>query len=81
MYSVLLKKRKYLYIPLFGALIGLGFLWAGWLIWVIIAFFIARRDPVIQDTLTPLCTREKVYAIFPYLILILTFVPQPFVIT
>ena len=80
MYSLFLKKRRYVYIPLFGALIGLGFLWAGWLIWVIIAFFIARRDPVIQDTLTPLSTREKLYAIFPYLILVLTFVPQPFVI-
>jgi len=80
MYSLFLKKRRYLYIPIFGALIALGLLWAGWLIWVLLAFFIARRDPVIQDTLTPLSTREKVYAIVPYLILVLTFVPQPFVI-
>ncbi|MGD8978938.1 MAG: site-2 protease family protein [candidate division WOR-3 bacterium] len=80
-YSLFLKKRRYLYIPLFGALIGLGFLWAGWLIWVVIAFFIARKDPVIQDTLTPLSTREKLYAVFPLLILALTFVPQPFVIS
>jgi membrane-associated protease RseP (regulator of RpoE activity) len=80
MYSLLLRKRRYLYIPIFGALIALGFLWAGWLIWVLLAFFIARRDPVIQDTLTPLSTREKLYAIIPFMILILTFVPKPFVI-
>lgn len=80
MYSLFLKKRRYLYIPIFGALIALGFLWAGWLIWVLLAFFIARRDPVIQDTLTPLSTRERLYAVFPFLILLLTFVPQPFVI-
>jgi membrane-associated protease RseP (regulator of RpoE activity) len=81
MYSLLLKKRRYLYIPIFAALIGLGFLWYGWFVWIVLAYFIARRDPVIQDTVTPLSTREKIYAIVPYVILILTFVPQPFVIS
>ena len=74
------RKRRYLYIPIFGALLALGLLWLGWYFWVILAFFIARRDPVIQDSLTPLSLRERVYGIIPLIILILTFVPQPFVI-
>lgn len=77
-YGLLLRKRRLLYIPIFGALIALGFLWLGWFFWVFIAYFIARRDPVIQDAVTPLTTREKAYTIIPLVILILTFVPQPF---
>jgi membrane-associated protease RseP (regulator of RpoE activity) len=80
LYSLLLRKRRYLYVPIFGALIALGLLWLGWLIWVLIAFFIARRDPLIQDAVTPLSAREKALAFIPLAVLILTFVPQPFVV-
>jgi membrane-associated protease RseP (regulator of RpoE activity) len=79
-FSLFLKKRRYLYFPIFGALIALGLLWFGWYFWVLVAYFIARRDPIIQDTLTPLSTRERLYAVIPLIVLILTFVPQPFVI-
>jgi membrane-associated protease RseP (regulator of RpoE activity) len=78
-YSLWLKKRKRLYIPLFAGIILLGtFLWLGWFVWGLLAFYIARRDPVIQDAITPLTKREKLYAIAPLIILILTFIPQPF---
>jgi membrane-associated protease RseP (regulator of RpoE activity) len=80
LFSLFLKRRRYLYIPIFGALVALGFLWPGWFFWILIAFFIARRDPIIQDTITPLTAREKAYAFVPLIILMLTFVPQPFVL-
>ena len=80
-FSLFLKKRRYLYIPIFAAIIGLGMLWLGWYIWALLAAFIARRDPVIQDTLTPLTTRQRIYSVIPFVILAFTFVPQPFVIT
>ncbi|MDH4211875.1 MAG: site-2 protease family protein [candidate division WOR-3 bacterium] len=79
-FSLFLKKRRFLYVPIFAAILGLGLLWLGWYFWALVAAFIARRDPVIQDTLTPLTTRQKIYAVIPLIILILTFVPQPFVI-
>lgn len=79
-YSVFLKKRRYMYIPIIAVLIALGFLWLGWFIWGLLAFFLARRDPVIQDSITPLTKREKIYAILPLIIIILTFIPQPFAI-
>jgi len=79
-YSVLLQKRRYSYIPIMIGLLGLGFLWQGWIIWIFLAYFIARRDPVIQDSLTPLTKKEKLYALIPLIILILTFVPQPFIL-
>jgi membrane-associated protease RseP (regulator of RpoE activity) len=80
-YSVFLRKRRMSYIPIFAILIGLGiFFWFGWIIWGLLALFFARRDPVIQDAITPLTTREKVYACLPFLVLVLTFIPQPFAI-
>jgi membrane-associated protease RseP (regulator of RpoE activity) len=76
-YSILLRRRRYSYFPIIGGLVLLGFLWPGWFIWAGLAFFFARRDPVIQDTLTPISTRDKVLAMIPVLILILAFIPIP----
>jgi membrane-associated protease RseP (regulator of RpoE activity) len=80
-FSLFLKKRRFIYIPIFAAILGLGMLWLGWYVWALLAAFIARRDPVIQDTVTPLTARQKILSFIPLIILILTFVPQPFVVT
>jgi membrane-associated protease RseP (regulator of RpoE activity) len=77
-YSVFVRQRRFMYVPIFAGLVALGFLWPGWFIWGLLAFFLARRDPVIQDSITPLTTQEKIMALWPLLILILTFIPQPF---
>lgn len=77
-FSLLLKRRRIFYIPIGVCLVGLGLLWPGWFIWGILAFLLARRDPVIQDAITPLTTREKLYSLLPLTVLILTFIPQPF---
>ena len=79
-YSLFLRQRRYMYIPIFVGLAALGMLWPGWIIWGLLAFFLARRDPVIQDSITPLTTQEKIMVLWPLLILILTFIPQPFAI-
>jgi membrane-associated protease RseP (regulator of RpoE activity) len=76
-YSIFLGKRRYSYYPIIGGLIALGFLWPGWFVWAGLAFFFARRDPVIQDAVTPISTRDTLLAIIPLLILILTFIPIP----
>ncbi|HEX7318759.1 MAG TPA: site-2 protease family protein [bacterium] len=77
-FSILQKKRRYLYIPIIIGLIGLGLLWLGWYFWGAIAFFLSRRDPVVQDSITPLTSRDKLLALMPLVILILTFIPRPF---
>lgn len=77
-FSLLLKKRNFLYIPIIVGFVAVGILWPGWVIWGLLAFFIARQDPVIQDSLTPLSKREKFYALIPLIVLILTFIPRPF---
>lgn len=77
-YSLLLKKQKILYIPVILLLIGFGILWQGWIIWGFLAFLLARKEPLLQDSVSPLAKKEKFYALLPLIILILTFVPQPF---
>lgn len=80
-FSIFLWKRKIAYIPIFIALILLGvFFWFGWIFWGLLAFFIARRDPMVQDTITPLSAQEKFAAVLPLAVLVLTFIPQPFTI-
>jgi len=76
-YSLFLKKRKYLYIPILATLVGLCLLWPGWILWVVLAFFLARRDPTVQDCITPLTKKEKLLAVIALVILILTFIPIP----
>ena len=76
-YSLLLKKRKYTYIPILAILIGLCLLWKGWIVWIVLAFFLARRDPNVQDCITPLTIKEKLLAVIALIILIATFIPIP----
>lgn len=78
-YSVFLRKRRRAYIPIFAVLILLGiFFWFGWIFWGLLAFFIARRDPMVQDAVTPLTRTEKLVTIIPLCVLVLAFIPQPF---
>jgi membrane-associated protease RseP (regulator of RpoE activity) len=94
-YSVLLKMRRYLHMLVFSILAALAlstivvyietysypeFIWPGWFFVGVLFLLVARRDPVIQDSITPLTTGEKFMVVWPLLILILTFIPQPFAI-
>jgi membrane-associated protease RseP (regulator of RpoE activity) len=77
-YAVLFDRRKILYVPLALIMLGCGLLlWPGWIFWAVLAFFMSRRDPLIKDALTPLTLREKLLALIPLVILILTFIPKP----
>ncbi len=77
-YSIMLRKHKYLYIPIIAGMVILGFLWVGWFFWALLAFYFARREPMIQDAITPLTREEKLFALLPLIVLILTFIPRPF---
>jgi len=80
-YSMLFQHRKKLYIPLVVILAGFGLLWPGWLVWGLLAFLMARRDPLVKNGLTPLTKKEIIWGLIPFLLLLLTFTPQPIVIT
>jgi membrane-associated protease RseP (regulator of RpoE activity) len=54
------------------------FLWQGWLIWAMLAFFTSLRRPSPLDDVTPLDPARKVIALGALLLLALTLVPAPF---
>jgi len=64
------------------ALIPLGFLWMGWLIWALVVMFLIRikHPPTIYDWI-PLGKIRKRLAIAALVIFIITFTPAPFNIT
>ncbi len=79
-FSIFGRNRKRSYPFLIAAMIGLSLLWPGWIIWGLLAFLTARREPVVQDTITPITRKDRILALVPLLVLILTFIPQPFTI-
>lgn len=54
--------------------------WDGWLIWGILLFFLGVRHPSPIDPYTPLDFKRKVAGGMTLAILVLTFIPAPFVV-
>ena len=63
-------------------LLGFGLLfWAGWLIWAaLIIALVGLRHPPPVDDITPISKKRKLLGILAFFILIITFVPVPFVV-
>lgn len=61
----------------FYAMLGLGLLWPGWLLWAILIFVMGEKHPPPLNDITPLGRKRKVLALIAFLIFILTFVPTP----
>jgi membrane-associated protease RseP (regulator of RpoE activity) len=80
-YGLLFQNRKKIYIPIAIGLLACGILlWTGWAIWGLLAFIMARRDPMIKNSLVPLTRKDIILGIIALLIFILTFIPQPLII-
>ncbi|MEO0225435.1 MAG: site-2 protease family protein [candidate division WOR-3 bacterium] len=80
-YALIGRRRLYI-IPVIILLLILlcqGWIY-GWFFWLGIALLLSRRDPVIQDTITPLSFKDRLISLIPYIILILTFTPVPFIV-
>lgn len=61
------------------ALVGLGFFWNGWWLWVALIFFLVGRsyaEPL--DQITPLDNRHKALAVLMLVVFLLVFIPVPF---
>ncbi len=62
-------------------LLGFGFFWSGWFLWsAFIVAFVGLRHPPPLDSITPINKKRKLLGILALLILIITFVPVPFVV-
>ncbi len=62
-------------------LLGFGLFWPGWLIWAaLIIILVGLRHPPPVDDITPINKKRKLLGIFALFILIISFVPVPFVV-
>jgi membrane-associated protease RseP (regulator of RpoE activity) len=63
--------------PLLGMLAGLGFVWPGWWVWVVIAVFLNPRHPRLWDEERPLDPRRRLVGWVAIAIFVLCFVAEP----
>ena len=63
--------------PLLGALAGLGFVWPGWWLWVVIALFMKPQHPRLWDEDQPLDRRRQFIGWIAIAIFVLCFVAEP----
>jgi hypothetical protein len=74
----LFEKRQHLLAAVFLLfLFGLGFLWSGWWIWMILAFFIRPFHPPIIERNIPLDDRAKKIGWAAVILFVVSFVPMP----
>jgi membrane-associated protease RseP (regulator of RpoE activity) len=63
--------------PLLGALAGLGFVWPGWWLWVVIALILRPQHPRLADEDIPLDPRRQLIGWIAIAIFVLCFVAEP----
>jgi len=71
--------RKFLWFVLIP-MIGLGFIWNGWWLWVALIYFIGRANADPHDQITKLNPARKVLAGVVLVIFLLVLTPVPFIV-
>lgn len=77
-YAVFGKFRRVATITIIIIMAILGLLWPGWFFWILLVFLFGLRHPKAQDEITQLTTSDKAWALVALIIMILTFIPNPF---
>jgi membrane-associated protease RseP (regulator of RpoE activity) len=77
-YALLGKKQHWVARLVFMAIILLGFLWQGWLLWALLSLLMGIRHPAPLDDWTPLDGPRKALGLFAFLVFVLCFIPAPF---
>jgi len=77
LYSVLGRRQRRLALPLWLALVGLGFVSPGWWLWAVVVLLLGLRHPPVHDEATPLGAGRKALAAVALLLLVLCFTPLP----
>ena len=80
LYVLLGKRVRWLLPTILVVLVGLGFFWPGWWLWVGLIYFLNRRPAELLDEITPLDGRRRALAILTLVIFLLVFTPVPTVL-
>jgi len=75
------RRYRSVYFGVFALLVASAVLWPGWLVWAVLAYVLTKlKHPGPLDDVSPLSRRAKVLAAVAALVMILSFMPVPFVI-
>jgi membrane-associated protease RseP (regulator of RpoE activity) len=76
-YALLGRWHQRLVWPLLGVLAGLGFVWPGWWLWVVIALVMRPQHPRLWDEDQPLDRRRQLIGWTAFVIFVFSFVAEP----
>lgn len=74
------KRARVLGWVMLGAMVGLSFLWTGWVLWLVLLLLATRLQDMPLDDITELTDRQKVFAAAMLVLFVLVFVPVPLTI-
>ena len=77
LYAAAGKTQRTIGIALFLALVGLAFLWPGWIVWVIVVLVMGIAHPPTADPDERLDAKRRVLAVVCLLVFLLSFTPVP----
>ncbi len=77
-YALFSEKHRLLSLAVVIALVPMGWLWDGWLLWAVLLLFIGFRHPPLLDRWEPLDAKRKFWAVIALVIFLLCFTPIPF---
>jgi hypothetical protein len=78
-YVLIGSRARRLWPLVLAAMVALGFVWAGWWLWVGLIFLFGRIYAEPMDTITPLDSRRRRIAIMGLLLFLIVFIPVPLV--
>lgn len=76
LYAVSARWQRRLALPLWIALLGMGLVWHGWLVWCTITLLMNLRHPPVRHEHIPLDRRRRLLAAVALVVLVLSFVPH-----
>jgi membrane-associated protease RseP (regulator of RpoE activity) len=79
-YAIFGRHRKYVMIGVIVIMALLGLVWPGWYFWILLILAFGLKHPKAQDEITPLTKKDKILGLVALVILILAFIPNPFII-
>ncbi|HEX9941853.1 MAG TPA: site-2 protease family protein [Thermoanaerobaculia bacterium] len=77
LYAATGRQQRRLALPLWLALVVLGFLWWGWFLWCLIVLLIGLYHPPVYDESIPLDLKRRLFAAFALVMFLLAFIPVP----
>jgi membrane-associated protease RseP (regulator of RpoE activity) len=77
-YSVIPEKHSRVSIGVILALLPLGLLWSGWLMWAALLMLLGFRHPRLMNRWEPLDSRRRAWALAALVMFALCFTPMPF---